>query len=80
MQPRTYPIQSAWELTGGTRFRSGWLGRPILEVELSRRVGRRGIFTDPEWTGSETMWRDADFTDLLAIEIDTSIKPKAPRP
>jgi hypothetical protein len=47
------------KLTGKTRYRLGWRGRVIVQVEFWR-IGARGV-------GYESAWKDADFRSVLDI-------------
>lgn len=56
-----------WLPTGGSRHRSGWRGKLILQVEEVRFYGKavpRLPGEPEEWTCSEARWRDAVTHDL----------------
>lgn len=68
------------DLTGATRYRDGWFGKLILQVEENYRVGHRGR---PRAGGIEfsnlTRWRDAEPRDLRMIDWITN-RPTTPPP
>lgn len=75
------PIVGQWSLTGATRFRPSWLfGRPVIQIEERRPTGHVKGPGGPNWNGSAFRWRDADLTDLLALDISSTIKREEPRP
>lgn len=55
-------LSDSSNLTGATRYRDGWFGGLILQVEERCKMGHNGrnrlVFS----------WRDAKAWDLLAIE------------
>ncbi len=64
-------------LTGRTRYRVGWFGRLIVQVEYATRqphAGTEGRGTDWLWTGRE--WRDARCEDFTRSDV----KPPMPYP
>ena len=70
----TAPIGMS-NLTGATRYRSGWFGGLILQVEEYHKVGYRGrprLNDTP--TCLDTKWRDAKIYDLRLIEYLESAK------
>lgn len=62
-------------LTGRIRYRTGWFGRIIVQVEYATRephAGTEGRCTDWLWTGRK--WRDArcqDMFDALYARLST---------
>lgn len=60
-------------LTGRTRYRVGWFGKLVLQVEYATREahpGTQGRGTDWKWTGRA--WRDArceDFTYMHEADL-----------
>jgi hypothetical protein len=63
-------------LTGRTRYRAGWFGRLIIQVEYATREpheGTEGRGTDWLWTGR--CWRDARVEDISHINPPASPKP-----
>lgn len=62
----------AGSLTGGVRFRSGWFGRPIVEVEYSsmwRSNYTRGV--EPT-----LHWKDATMADLQSLSGTFKLIPR----
>lgn len=57
------------DLTGATRYRNGWFGSLVLQVEETYAVGYRGRPRINEPTHcEETRWRDAKATDLRTLD------------
>ncbi len=53
-----------WSFTGRSRFRTGWFGRQILQVEEQQQPS--GYFALE--TGIDTRWRDARPGDLAEVQ------------
>jgi hypothetical protein len=67
------------EITGETRYRTGWFGKLILQVEEVYHVA---IYGRPRFGGIErvqrTKWRDATVRDLRLIDwYERSARAKA---
>lgn len=54
-------------LTGKTRYRAGWGGKLILQVEYAYD----GSSFDDMWPRTCIDWRDAKMEDLAEIELDS---------
>ena len=70
-------IASAWQPTGRTSFRVGWLGGLILIVEESRRTGQANGQGDGDYTGNQRRWRDARVADFAPSALDILLSPGA---
>ena len=73
----SYGELDAAHLTGRRRYRRGWFGRMILQVEIKHplpqypsapRPLKPGEVYDPWKNGSFTYWRDATEFDVASIE------------
>ena len=61
-------------LTGNRRYRSGWGGKLILQLEYSYRYMPAYVRPNPAHIATETRWRDATIDDLL----DGAVTPQPP--
>lgn len=61
-------ISTAWRPTGRRRFRAGWFGKVVLQIEEERRIGTASPYREPK--GMQSRWRDARISDLL-LEVET---------
>lgn len=72
MMPGSMPIRdNAWKPTGKQRYRLGWRGRLVLQVEVAERTGH----TDGPnfvWTGQTAAWRDATVYDLQRTQKEST--------
>lgn len=60
----THARDGRWVPTGKSRYRIGWRGRLILQIEIAERTGRLNEGCGVEWTGYNMRWRDANAFDL----------------
>lgn len=60
------------KLTGNIRYRRGWFGRLVLQIEVSQPFGEYdgvGFYS----TVNRILWRDAKVEDLLTLKVGKNV-------